>query len=210
MDNIPRFEASSSNFPAFDAFSRLFDVSLRYASMFGVTALLEQANHARKLARVQEKRIDISICAVHYFRDIVSSEGIEEYTLYAKRLRVFSGSRYAFQEPDSLDRPIENDDTGLSLIDVITANDSPEEKTHKEEIKKIISDLFNFLSTEEQQMLALRFGLCNNELDQEMTMIGIGSRLGISRETVRKRYEILLDKCRHYFKAEGFTVDDFF
>ncbi len=212
MDNVAQFEASTSNFPAFDAFSRLFDVSLRYASMYGVDALRKQTDHACILANKQEKKLADVTHALSYLRDIVSSEGVEEYRLYARRLRVFSDAKYSFHEPDSLDRPIESydHDTDLSIVDVIISQESPDENARKIEIKKVIAELLNFLSTEERQMLALRFGLGDNDFEQEMTIVSMGKRLGVSREITKRQYERLLNKCRRYFEGKGFTIDDFF
>ncbi len=209
MNNV-QLPATVSSFSAFDAFTQLFDISLRYASMFGVDAFLSQTKKAQDLAKAIESNAHTVEQAVVHLRDVLSSEGSKEYQLYASRLRTFSGSRYAFHEPDSLDRPLESDDSDICLRDVITSRDVPEETAKKTEMKRIVSELFATLSPEERQILTFRFGLNGNDSEKEMPMVEIGDMIGAKRSSASKRCNDLLKKCRIYFEKKGLKSDDFF
>jgi RNA polymerase nonessential primary-like sigma factor len=87
------------------------------------------------------------------------------------------------RQPISLDvRVGDNQDTELSeLLEDSTA--SPENYTTQESLRQDLEDLLSELTSQQRQVIALRFGL---EDGNELSLAKVGQRLNLSRERVRQ------------------------
>ena len=114
----------------------------------------------------------------------------EELGLTTKQIRDYLERS---RQPLSLDLRIgDNQDTGLGELledDGITPEDFATQSSLKSDLRGMIADL----TPQQQEVLALRFGLENG---QTMTLAKIGDRLSISRERVRQIEREALTKLR--------------
>ena len=116
-----------------------------------------------------------------YGREPTVSELAEGLGLsYSRIIRILNVS----QEPGSLEVPVENG-KGLELGDLIEdkETESPSDHILAETLRDIIGSIIHNLDAREQDVIELRFGLCEN---QPHTLEQTGKKLGITRERVRQ------------------------
>lgn len=98
------------------------------------------------------------------------------------------------RQPLSLDvRVGDSQDTELGELLEDTAA-SPEEHVQQTALKHDLERLMAELSSQQQAVLTLRFGLADG---QPLTLSKVGDRLNISRERVRQIEREALSKCKH-------------
>jgi RNA polymerase primary sigma factor len=96
--------------------------------------------------------------------------------------------------PYSLDAPVgEDEDTAVREFVTNRTVPSPEDEVLASEMARRLEQALAPLNPREQEVLRLRFGLCN---DREHTLAEVGRRLGLSRERVRQIESRAMSKLR--------------
>jgi len=128
--------------------------------------------------------------AQRYGRAATVNELASELELTPKQVREYLERS---RQPLSLDVKVgDNQDTELGELLEDTAA-SPEDYTQQTSLKTDLERLMADLTTQQQEVLALRFGL---EDGQPLTLAKVGDRLNISRERVRQIEREALTKLR--------------
>ncbi|GHV05397.1 hypothetical protein AGMMS50229_08410 [Campylobacterota bacterium] len=100
------------------------------------------------------------------------------------------------KEPISLEAPVGNDDDGKYgdfLEDIQSIN--PVDFVMKNDLKSQISGVLEQLNDRERSVIAMRFGLLDDESDR--TLEEIGKELNITRERVRQIEASAIKKLKH-------------
>lgn len=100
------------------------------------------------------------------------------------------------KEPISLEAPVGNDDDGR-FGDFVEDSQSlnPVEAVMKRDLKVQISDVLDQLNDREKAVIAMRFGLLDDESDR--TLEEIGKELNVTRERVRQIESSAIKKLKH-------------
>lgn len=107
-------------------------------------------------------------------------------------------------EPISLHQPLYSDDD-RTLEEVLPdmAHSGPELKLMNDDLKRHLKGIVDRLTSREQQVLALRFGLAG---DEPQTLGEIGAQLGVCRERVRQIQLSAMHKLRESDAARGIAI----
>jgi RNA polymerase primary sigma factor len=97
--------------------------------------------------------------------------------------------------PYSLDRPMQNEEGGAELGDLVASRiiPSPEDDAIRRDLAESLEARLTPLDTREREVVRLRFGLST---DHEHTLAEIARRLGLSRERVRQIERRAMAKLR--------------
>lgn len=100
------------------------------------------------------------------------------------------------KEPVSLDKPIGSEDDDSQLGDFIEAKGtiSPERSAERKLLKKQMDDVLKTLSTREERVIRLRFGIDDG---YHRTLEEVGHIFSVTRERIRQIEEKALIKLRH-------------
>ncbi|MGE4295979.1 MAG: RNA polymerase sigma factor RpoD [Campylobacterales bacterium] len=100
------------------------------------------------------------------------------------------------KEPISLEAPVGNDDDG-KFGDFVEDNQSvnPVEFVMKNDLKAQIGEVLDQLNDREKAVIAMRFGLLDDESDR--TLEEIGKELNVTRERVRQIESSAIKKLKH-------------
>ncbi len=100
------------------------------------------------------------------------------------------------KEPVSLDKPIGDDDEDSMLGDFIEDRStiSPERTAERNLLKKQVDDVLKTLSSREERVIRLRFGIDDG---YHRTLEEVGNIFGVTRERIRQIEEKALIKLRH-------------
>lgn len=100
------------------------------------------------------------------------------------------------KDPVSLDKPIGSDDDDSILGDFIEdkATISPERLAERTLLKKSVDNVLQSLSTREEQVIRLRFGIDDG---YHRTLEEVGHIFGVTRERIRQIEDKALKKLRH-------------
>lgn len=128
---------------------------------------------------------------MRYGREITNSEIAQELGINEDKV---ARIKTIVREPISLDMTIGDEENSLSDFVKDIAAVSPEISICNTILKETISTVMGTLSSREQRVLALRFGL---EDDNEMTLEEVGREFEVTRERVRQIQEKALIKLRH-------------
>jgi RNA polymerase primary sigma factor len=104
------------------------------------------------------------------------------------------------KEPVSLDKPISNDNEDSVLSDFIPDRTtiSPERLAERTMLKKQVDDVLKTLTTREERVIRLRFGIDDG---YHRTLEEVGKIFQVTRERVRQIEEKALKKLRHPSRA---------
>ena len=104
------------------------------------------------------------------------------------------------QEPVSLETPVgEEEDTYLGDLIEDRRSPSPAHETEFEFLKDEIEEILSTLTSREQEVLRLRFGLDD---DQPRTLEEVGEQFGVTRERIRQIEKKALRKLRHPVRSK--------
>lgn len=105
------------------------------------------------------------------------------------------------KEPVSLDKPIGNDSEDSILGDFIEdkATISPERMAERTLLKKQVDDILQTLTTREERVIRLRFGIDDG---YHRTLEEVGNIFGVTRERIRQIEDKALKKLRHPTRSE--------
>ncbi|NLV73165.1 MAG: RNA polymerase sigma factor RpoD [Chloroflexi bacterium] len=100
------------------------------------------------------------------------------------------------QEPMSLEMPVGSEENSV-LVDFIPDDSiaSPVEETTRELLKQQMQDILGSLTAREREVLAMRFGLTDDE--EAHTLEEVGQRFGVTRERIRQIESKALRKLKH-------------
>jgi RNA polymerase primary sigma factor len=121
-----------------------------------------------------------------HVKEVADAMGVD--SSYVRRLMILLKRTYSFEHPMG-----ENND--YSLMDTIedTSSVNPAELSEWLNKYRIVNRLFATLNANEQEILALRFGLDDRE---PQTLDTIGRQFGVTRERIRQIEAKSLDKLR--------------
>jgi RNA polymerase primary sigma factor len=98
-------------------------------------------------------------------------------------------------DPLSLDSPIgEEDESNLADFIEDASVDGPADAATRHMLSQAVGDVLNELSTREQEIVRLRFGLDGG---QAKTLEEVGKEFGVTRERIRQIEAKTLAKLRH-------------
>ena len=105
------------------------------------------------------------------------------------------------KDPVSLDKPIGNDGEDTLLGDFVEDDTiiSPERVAERSLLKKQVDELLQTLSTREEKVIRLRFGIddgCHRTLEE------VGNIFNVTRERIRQIEDKALKKLRHPIRSE--------
>lgn len=105
------------------------------------------------------------------------------------------------KEPVSLDKPIGNDSEDSILGDFIEDKTtiSPERMAERTLLKKQVNDILKTLTTREERVIRLRFGIDDG---YHRTLEEVGNIFGVTRERIRQIEDKALKKLRHPTRSE--------
>ncbi len=150
----------------------------------------KQANTLYRLERVR------SLLAERFGRSPTEQELSEELRITVDDVRVLTRASHASV---SLNEPVDNEgDSELGDLLEQTVLPDTDERILWESFTRALSDALAELPQREQQVLALRFGLSD---DQPKTLREIGEIMQLSRERVRQIESRALNKLRRSYKT---------
>ncbi len=167
-------------------------------------ALVNQSRTIRLPVHVSDdinKYIKISRELIHQLnrepqaKEIADAMGVDP--AYIRRLMVLVKKTYSIEHPMG-----ENND--YSLMDTIEDTSSIDPAALIEDLNKFahVKEWLATLSDNEQEILALRFGLNDRE---PQTLDTIGRRFGVTRERIRQIEAKSLEKLRHIMEEKEFS-----
>ena len=149
-----------------------------------------------KLMRIQKQLLQ------EFGREATPEELSEEMDLPVERVRAILKIA---QQPISLQSPIgDSDDTHFGDFIEDKAAEKPDEMTAFSLLKEKIGDVLETLTSREQEVLTLRFGLTDG---YPRTLEEVGRKFNVTRERIRQIEAKALRKMRHptrIRKLEGF------
>jgi RNA polymerase primary sigma factor len=149
-----------------------------------------------KLMRIQKQLLQ------EFGREATPEELSEEMDLPVERVRAILKIA---QQPISLQSPIgDSDDTHFGDFIEDKAAEKPDEMTAFSLLKEKIGDVLETLTSREQEVLTLRFGLIDG---YPRTLEEVGRKFNVTRERIRQIEAKALRKMRHptrIRKLEGF------
>jgi RNA polymerase primary sigma factor len=149
-----------------------------------------------KLLRVQKQLLQ------EFGREATPDELAEEMDLPVERVRAILKIA---QQPISLQAPIgDSDDTSFGDFIEDKSAENPSEMTAFSLLREKIGDVLDTLTTREQEVLTLRFGLSDG---YPRTLEEVGRQFNVTRERIRQIEAKALRKMRHptrIRKLEGF------
>jgi len=149
-----------------------------------------------KLMRIQKQLLQ------EFGREATPEELSEEMDLAVERVRAILKIA---QQPISLQSPIgDSDDTHFGDFIEDKAAEKPDEMTAFSLLKEKIGDVLETLTSREQEVLTLRFGLVDG---YPRTLEEVGRKFNVTRERIRQIEAKALRKMRHptrIRKLEGF------
>jgi RNA polymerase primary sigma factor len=149
-----------------------------------------------KLMRIQKQLLQ------EFGREATPEELSEEMDLAVERVRAILKIA---QQPISLQSPIgDSDDTHFGDFIEDKAAEKPDEMTAFSLLKEKIGDVLETLTSREQEVLTLRFGLIDG---YPRTLEEVGRKFNVTRERIRQIEAKALRKMRHptrIRKLEGF------
>ncbi len=188
----------------------LYDISEKYIQLRGEFAFFRQIIAA--LDSVHQEELEaLAVCEMAIrtrYQKIAGGKKVLK--VLTRRMASYYESRFAFQEPDSLNRPLEYGVEDLELGEALLSEDSLEGTTLQTEVKTLVAEMLKSggLSNQEKKILILRFGL---EGVDGMVWRQIGEYLGVPRSTVALLEMPLLEKCGIYLKSvRGLAPEDVF
>ncbi len=106
-----------------------------------------------------------------------------------------------WQEPASLDRPVDDDEDN-PLLDFIPDDSAPkpEDATSKQLLREQMRIILGSLSERERRVLEMRYGLIDG---QERTLDEVGQALGVTRERIRQIEAKAFRKLRHPHRSRN-------
>jgi len=149
-----------------------------------------------KLLRVQKQLLQ------EFGREATPEELADEMTLAVERVRAILKIA---QQPISLQAPIgDSDDTSFGDFIEDKSAENPSEMTAFSLLREKIGDVLETLTTREQEVLTLRFGLADG---YPRTLEEVGRQFNVTRERIRQIEAKALRKMRHptrIRKLDGF------
>lgn len=169
-------------------------------------AIAQQGRTIRLPSHVHEKLTKIRMTQRQLFhqfgRNATPSEIAQTLNLKTSEVREFL---LLARQPISLDlRMGENQDTELIEMLQDDSSGSPDDYMMGEALRRDIQQLLTQLSPRQQEVVTLRFGLGNNQVQ---SLQEIGERLGLSRERVRQiEIQALAHLRRHRDRVREYLV----
>lgn len=137
-------------------------------------------------------------------REPTEEELAAELGTNPRRLRMY---RDAARAPVSLDSPLGSDDDAAPVADVVADPNAAAPFDHlvKESDSGLVREVFETLSERERKILAMRFGLGD---DEPRTLEEIGEHFGVTRERIRQIQEGALKVLRRKMEKRDRPVDE--
>lgn len=166
-------------------------------------AIIEKSHTIRVPSHVAERVSQLNRAtgklAQEFGRDPTPEETASKLGWSLETLSEIS-SAFTSRQPVSLNMPVgENGEGELSDFTPDTTNQTPEDHTQQEELRRSVIELLDFstLSSRERRILELRFGL-NGESSGPQTLEHIGRQFGVTRERIRQLEEKAFGKLRQF------------
>jgi RNA polymerase primary sigma factor len=137
-------------------------------------------------------------------REPTEEELAAELGTNPRRLRMY---REAARAPVSLDSPLGSDDDAAPVADVVADPNAAAPFDHlvRESDSGLVKEVFETLSERERKILAMRFGLGD---DEPRTLEEIGEHFGVTRERIRQIQEGALKVLRRKMEKRDRPVDE--
>jgi len=175
-----------------------------YATWWIRQAIIKAVNEGNKTIRIPSHVLDSIKKINKVIRDHVASTGHEPTNQEIGRIldmpeeKVSRILRVA-KDPISLETPVGDEDGKLGNYIEDTESENAFEQIAKADINKVVSEALGELSSREERVLRMRFGIGTME---EYTLEEIGNKFKVTRERVRQIESKALSRLRHPQRAK--------
>lgn len=175
-----------------------------YATWWIRQAIIKSVNEGNKTIRIPSHVLDSIKKINKVIRDHVASTGREPTNqeigeiLNMPEEKVSRIMRVA-KDPISLETPVGDEDGKLGNYIEDTESENAFEQIAKADVNKVVSEALGELSSREERVLRMRFGIGTME---EYTLEEIGNKFKVTRERVRQIESKALSRLRHPQRAK--------